>query len=222
VATNPFFTATTGTQGSINEQSLLAELIEESIQIWGQNFYYIPRQLVAKDEILGEDRLSRFKDAYPIELYVETHDGFIGQNEFVSKFGLYVEAAIQVTMSAKRWHELIGHFGNSLLQVRPAEGDLLYYPVMKKLFEIKWVDKNTNFFQLGSLPMFKMTIELFQYSSERIETGIPAIDAFQSLKSFDTAVNEPGVDNTVNYGNNNKFIEESENIIWDENNPFNE
>ena len=85
---NTYFSSENLTQGSSNEQMVLADLVEEAIKIWGQEFLYIPRVLVAKDEILGEDRLSKFKDAYPIELYVETPQGFVGQGEFVQKFGL--------------------------------------------------------------------------------------------------------------------------------------
>lgn len=216
---NPYISAETYTQGSNNEQTLLDELIEESIQIWGQNFFYIPRSLVAKDNILGEDRLSQFKDAYPIEMYVESPTGFIGQGEFVAKFGLYIEQSIQVTVSRKRWLELIGRHGQTILSNRPVEGDLLYYPITKRLFEIKYVEKETDFWQLGSLSVWKMTVELFQYSSEKIETGITDIDTFESLKSFNEDIHEL-TDTPQDFGNNENFKEESETIIFDEENPF--
>lgn len=183
---NSYFTSEKQTQGSTNEQTVLSDLIEESIKIWGQEFTYIPRSLVSKDEILGEDRLSKFTKAYPIEMYVETPNGFLGQGEFVSKFGLYIEQSLQVSMSRRRWFELISRHGKTILPERPAEGDLVYYPLTKRLFEIKYVEKETGFWQLGQLPLFKLTIELFQYSSERIDTGVEEIDAFETLKSFST------------------------------------
>jgi len=236
MALNPYFTSEHQTQGSTNEQTLYEELVEECIQIWGQEFYYIPRVLVATDSILGEDRLSKFKKAYSIEMYVETPTGFMGQGEFVSKFGLYIEQSIQLAVSRKRWRELIGRFNGTILQERPAEGDLVYYPTMKRLFEIKFVEKETNFYQIGSLPTWKMTVELFQYSSERIDTGIPTIDAFETLKTFDESHpqfnGESGysghststldADVPDNFGDNTKFKTEAQTIIFEEENPFGE
>lgn len=227
---NPYFTAETQTQGSYNEQMVLEDLVEESIKIFGQEFFYIPRELVSKDEILGEDRLSKFKNAYPIEMYVETPQGFIGQGEFVSKFGLYIEQSLQVTVARRRWNELVSRNKKTILPTRPAEGDLVYYPITKRLFEIKYVEKETNMWQVGTLPTWKMTIELFQYSSERIDTNIPVIDAFESLKSFDAtnlsatpnANGNVGIDSPDNFGDNNKFKEQAQGVVFDTNNPFGE
>lgn len=218
---NPYFSSENQTQGSMNEQMVLSDLIEESIKIFGQEFVYIPRTLVAKDEILGEDRLSKFSKAYPVEMYVETPTGFMGQGEFVSKFGLYLEQSLQLTMSRRRWSELVARHGFSILTERPAEGDLVYFPIGKKLFEIKHVEKETNFFQLGQLPTFKITVELFQYSSERIDTGIQAIDSFETLKSFDQSnlSNTPdangnvNIDSPDNFGDNKKFAQQADSII---------
>lgn len=218
---NPYFSSENQTQGSMNEQMVLSDLIEESIKIFGQEFVYIPRTLVAKDEILGEDRLSKFSKAYPVEMYVETPTGFMGQGEFVSKFGLYIEQSLQLTMSRRRWSELVARHGFSILTERPAEGDLVYFPIGKKLFEIKHVEKETNFFQLGQLPTFKITVELFQYSSERIDTGITAIDSFETLKSFDASnlSNTPdangnvSIDSPDNFGDNKKFAQQADSII---------
>lgn len=230
MATNPYFTSELNTQGSSNENMLLSDLIEEAIQIHGQNFYYIPRTLVAKDEILGEDRLSKFKDAYSIEMYVENPQGFLGQGEFVSKFGLYIEQSMQLTMSRRKWFELVSRHGKTILPERPADGDLIYHPIQNRLFEIKYVEKETGFWQLGQLQTFKLTVELFQYASERMETGIPEIDAFESLRSFDqTKLSETpdengniGIDSPDNYGDNNKFKEKGTNVLFDEQNPFGE
>jgi hypothetical protein len=218
---NPYFSSENNTQGSLNEQMVLADLVEESIKMFGQEFSYIPRALVAKDEILGEDRLSRFKHAYPIEMYVEAPTGFVGQGEFVSKFGLYIEQSIQVTVSRRRWFELVGRYGKTILSERPAEGDLVYSPLLKRLFEIKYVEKETNFWTVGSLPTWKLTIELFQYSSERMETGVPDIDAFETLKTFDTT-KQTDIDVPESQGDNNKFKTQSQAVVFDEANPFGE
>jgi len=217
---NPYITSELQTHGSANEQALLDELIEESIKCWGQKFYYIPRVLVSKDDILGEDRLSKFKEAYPIEMYLESPTGFMGQGEFISKFGLYLEQSLQVLVSRKRWREVVGRFGKSILPNRPAEGDLVYYPITKRLFEIKYTEKDTFNFQLGALQTFKLTIELFQYASERMSTGIPDIDSFEALKTYDEDQNE--VETPNSYGNNKLFKDEGTLTEWDERNPFGE
>jgi hypothetical protein len=212
-----FYSTATGTQGSLNEQDLLADLVEESIQIWGQEFVYMPRQLVGKDEILGEDRLSKFTYAYPLEMYVETPQGFVGQGEFVSKFGLYIEQSIQVSVSRRRWSQVVATAGTPILSERPAEGDLLYYPITKRLFEIKYVEKETNFYQLGSLPTWKMTIELFQYASEKLDTNIPEIDAFEDANSMDESIIETtptqDIDDQNSYGDNTEIDLKSTGVV---------
>ena len=170
--------------GTKNEQFLIEDIIVESLAIYGQDFYYIPRTLVSKDNILGEDRLSEFKTAYPIEMYLENTEGFEGQGAFMQKFGLMVEQTATLTVARRRWDQLVGRFGQTILPNRPAEGDLLYFPLTKGLFEIKFVQHQDPFHQLGKLYVYKLQVELFQYSSERIDTGIEEIDAFESLKSF--------------------------------------
>lgn len=177
-------------QGTRNEQYLLEDIIVESISIWGQDFYYIPRTLVAKDEILGEDRLSKFKTAYPIEMYLETTEGFEGQGAFIQKFGLMMEQSATLTVSRRKWDQLVGRYNQAQLPNRPCEGDLLYFPLTGGLFEIKFVQHQDPFYQLGKLYVYKLNVELFQYSSERIETGIKDIDAFETLKSFDVDYNK--------------------------------
>jgi len=206
-------------QGSKNEQFLLEDLIIESISIWGQDFYYIPRTLIAKDEILGEDRLSEFKTAYPIEMYLETVDGFEGQGAFIQKFGLMMEQSATLTLARRRWEQLVGRFGQAQLPNRPCEGDLLYFPLSGGMFEIKFVQHQDPFYQLGKLYVYKLNIELFQYASERITTGVPEIDVFETLKTFDTT-KQPDVDEPESFGDNNKFKEEKVGVVFNANNPF--
>ena len=173
-------------QGTANEQYLLEDIIVESMQIYGQDFYYIPRVLVAKDNILGEDRLSEFKQAYGIEMYLETNQGFEGQGAFIEKFGLMMEQSATLTVSRRRWEQLVGRFGQTQLPNRPCEGDLLYFPLTKGLFEIKFVQHQDPFYQLGKLYVYRLNVELFQYASEHIDTGYKDIDVFESLKTYDT------------------------------------
>ena len=179
--------------GTKSEQLFHEDLVVESLSIYGSDFYYIPRQLVAKDEILGEDRLSKFKDAYPIELYLENVDGFEGQGAFIQKFGLMMEQSATLVMARRRWDQLIGRFNTSILPNRPAEGDLLYFPLTNGLFEIKFVQHQDPFYQIGKLYTYKLQVELFQYASERIDTGISDIDVFETLKTEDLSIVKNGV-----------------------------
>lgn len=173
------------TNGTRSEQLTYEDIIVESISIYGQDFYYIPRTLVGKDEILGEDRLSKFKNAYQIEMYLESHDGFEGQGAFIQKFGLMMEQSATLTVARRTWERLVGQHGLSILPNRPAEGDLLYFPLTGGLFEIKFVKHQDPFYQVGKLFVYKLQVELFQYASEHIDTGIKEIDNFETLKTFD-------------------------------------
>jgi hypothetical protein len=179
--TNVYFT-----QGTRNEQYLVEDLIIESLRIYGQEFFYIPRTLVSKDEILGEDRLSEFKSSFPIEMYFENVDSLDGQGAFIQKFGLMMEQSATLVVARRRWEQLVGRFGVTTLPQRPCEGDLIYFPLTKGLFEIKFVRHQDPFYQLGKLYVYKLQVELFQYASERIDTGIKEVDAFETLKTFST------------------------------------
>jgi hypothetical protein len=174
--------------GIRSEQLTYEDIIVESISIYGQDFYYIPRTLVGKDEILGEDRLSEFKSAYGIEMYLESHDGFEGQGAFIQKFGLMMEQSATLTVARRKWEQLVGQHGKSILPNRPSEGDLLYFPLTGGLFEIKFVKHQDPFYQVGKLFVYKLQVELFQYASEKINTGISSIDVFENLKSFDDTI----------------------------------
>lgn len=179
-------------QGTRNEQYLVEDLIIETLKIYGQELYYIPRSLVSKDEILGEDRLSQFKSAFDIEMYFENVDSFDGQGAFIQKFGLMMEQSATLVVARRRWEQLVGRFGDTIIPGRPNEGDLLYFPLTKGLFEIKFVKHQDPFYQLGKLYVYKLQVELFQYSSERIDTGIEEVDVFETLKTMSTDTTRSG------------------------------
>lgn len=183
---------------------------------------YIPRTLVSKDEILGEDRLSTFKNAFPIEMYLETVTGFEGQQFFIQKFGMMVEQSATLVVARRRWEQLIGQHGVTIIPSRPNEGDLIYFPLTNGLFEIRFVDHQNPFYQLGKLYVYRLEVELMVYSSERIDTGEPEIDAFESLKSFDPEINSD-IETPDSYGKNNHFKEEGSTVLnFDVHNPFGE
>lgn len=206
-------------QGTRNEQNLLEDLIIESISIWGQEMFYIPRILVGKDKILGEDRFSQFKHAYPIDMYLESVNGFEGQGAFIQKFGLMMEQSATLTVARRSWERFVGKHGETTIPSRPCEGDLIYFPLTKGLFEIKFVDHQDPFYQLKKLYTYKLQVELFQYNSELIETNVKEIDVFQTLKSFDEDL-VTDIDNVGNFGDNTRFREESRAFVFDTSNPF--
>lgn len=209
-------------RGNAAENSLMESLIIESIKMYGNDWYYIPRTLVAPDDIFGEDNLSKFKYSYQIEAYMDNIDNFAGQGSFMSKFGMHIEEQAQLTISKKRWNQLIGNYGDTIIPSRPCEGDLLYFPINDGLFEIKFVEHQSPFYQLGKLNVWKLKIELFQYSSERIETDMDDIDKFALDMSFDILqTNEPKESGHRDNRQNQNFISEGNEILnFDENNPF--
>ena len=160
-----------------NEQELLHSLVTESIQIYGHDVNYIPRTLVNTDTILGEDSISEYKDAYSIEMYIKSVDGFEGEGDLVSKFGLEIRDQIVFSVARRAFEGLdIG--------VRPKEGDLIYFPLTEKLFQIMFVEHETPFYQTGALPTFDLTCELFTYSDEKIDTGIEEVDVIEQKQSL--------------------------------------
>lgn len=168
------------------EQNLLEDLLIESMKIMGHDVYYIPRKIVKRDFILNEDVISSFDASFSIEMYVESVDGFEGDGDLMTKFGLEVRDQVKLVCSRRRWNALIGRHGYTNDAVRPREGDLIYLPLTGGLFEIKFVEDKVPFFQLGgtgdsksAIPTFTLTCELFEYSGQEIDTGVPEVDVIQ-------------------------------------------
>ena len=143
--------------------------------------FYIPRKLNNYDDVYGADDQSSYELAYSIEIYIKNINGFEGDGSFMSKFGLEIRDQIILSVAQRRFNEDIGQFTT---QVRPNEGDLIFFPLNQKCFQIKYVNKQEMFYQLGALQTWEMTCELFEYSGETMNTGIPEIDVLQ--KKFDT------------------------------------
>jgi hypothetical protein len=179
MATNFFFNNFKSSQ----EQLLLENLIIEAIKIYGEDMYYIPRKLNNYDKVYGADDQSSYEIAYPIEIYIKSVDGFAGNGDFMSKFGVEIRDQVIFSVAQRIFNEEIGTYTT---QVRPNEGDLIFFPLNKKCFQIKYVSKFEMFYQLGALQTWEMTCELFEYSNEVLKTGIPEIDIMQ--KKFDTNV----------------------------------
>lgn len=197
----------------------MEQLVAEAVNIHGDDFLYIPRIFVGKDEVLGEDRISEFKNAYPIIMYLESMDGYEGQGAMLSKFGLSMDQQATLTVARRNWDQAVGQYGQTILPNRPAEGDLLYYPRTKALFEIMFVQHESPFYQVGQLYVYKLTVEKFRYSSEKIATGITDIDAFTQLATDSTNAD---VESPMSFGDNNKFKQAAQSVIFNEQNPFGE
>lgn len=163
------------------EQNLLEDLIIEAIRQYGQDMYYLPRTVVNYDQIYGADDQSAYNNAYLLEIYIKNVNGFGGDGSFMSKFGIEIRDQVVFSMAQRRFNEEVGV---NTTQVRPNEGDLIYFPLNNKCFQIKFVQKFEMFYQLGALQTWEVTCELFEYSGESMNTGIPQIDILQSL--YDT------------------------------------
>lgn len=166
--------------GSSQEQAFFENLIVESIEIYGQDIYYIPRTRITTDDVLNEIQASSFNSAWQCRAYVNNVDGWEGQGELLSKFGIRIEDKTTFIISRKKFAEKVDD--NTVLAVegRPNEGDLVWFPVTNHLFEIKFVEAERPFYQLGKGYVWEMQCELFEYSDESIDTGVAAIDSVET------------------------------------------
>jgi hypothetical protein len=174
------------TSGTTSEQRLIEDLIIESLKIYGHDIYYLPRTLVETDNIFDEDTLSQFTQAYPLEMYFENVDGFEGQGDLFTKFGIEIRDQATFVLSKRRWEQMVDTSGGIFpLEARPSEGDLLFFPLTGSLFEIKLVEFQNPFYQLSKINVFKMQCETFEYSSEVINTGVAVIDNIYAEQNID-------------------------------------
>jgi hypothetical protein len=172
------------------EQFLIEDLIIESIKIYGIDVCYMPRTLVNEDTLYHEDTLSKFDSATMIEMYIKSVDGFDGDGDFLSKFGLEIRDQMVLTVSQRRFHEEISADATTPVNEtpginRPSEGDLIKFPLNGKIYEVKFVEHEAIFYQMGSLQTYDLTLELFEYSHERFDTGIDSIDSIETKFSGD-------------------------------------
>ena len=184
--TSPYFP--TYHQGHSGEQTLVQNLVDEQIKLFGSDIYYLPKTVLA-DSTLDEVRYTKYQDQFQIEMLLVNVMGFGDNAEFISKFGLTITDEIIFRVSTKRWEEEVAeHSMSAKLTVpeRPNEGDLLYYPLTQNLYEIKYVGKEEPFFQFGKIQFYAITAELYQVGSDDLATGVAEIDAIETL--FDTAI----------------------------------
>ena len=167
-----------------SEQNLHEDLVVESLRFYGHECYYLPRTIVDEDEIFGEDTSSKFGDAYMVEMYIENTEGFEGEGDLLSKFGVEVRDQATFVLSRRTWDRFISLDGNLATTTRPQEGDLIYFPLGNQTFEIRFVEHENPFYQLGKLNVFKLQVETFEYSHEEIDVGIAELDNVEDQFSY--------------------------------------
>lgn len=217
MATNSFF----NNYHYSNEQTLIDDLVIESIQIHGIDTYYMSRTVENFDDILNEDSLSVFNAAYPVDVYVKSVDGFEGEGDFLSKFGLQIRDQATFTVAIRTFEKFIT--ANDISINRPKEGDMIYMPMNDKFFKITYIEHESVFYQTGALQVYDMKCELFEYSNERFETGIEFIDNHYADYDTSSTTDLSTLQDNDPIAKNIFYEEESSNFLdFSENDPFSE
>jgi hypothetical protein len=182
--TSPYFP--TYYAGHSGEQGLVQDLVDEQIKLFGTDIYYIPR-IVLQDSTLDEVRYSKYQEQFQIEMLLQNVMGFGDNAEFISKFGLRITDEIIFRVSTRRWEqEVAEHSPTLVVESRPNEGDLLYFPLTKDIYEIKFVGKEEPFYQFGKIQFYAITAEIYEVGQDDFDTGVAEIDAVEQL--FDNAI----------------------------------
>ena len=198
MALNPFFL-----QGSPGEQNLMQQLIDEQLKIYGVEITYIPRKIVNRSTVFEELERSKFDDNFLLEAYVETWDGYGGQGDIMTKFGMTLKDELTISISRERFEDFISPFMESmpddeiLIATRPREGDLVYFPLGGRLFEVKFVEHEDPFYQLGKNYVYQLKCELFELEDEVIDTSIEAIDTQVKDEGYITTLKLVGLGRTA-------------------------
>jgi len=204
-----------------NEANLIEDLVIESIRIYGVDVVYLTRSLQSVDEILNEDDLSIFNAAYEMEMYVKNVDGFQGEGDFLSKFGLTIRDQMTLTVANRVFERYVTRKDQS--KIRPNEGDLIYFPMNQKFFKIMHVEHESVFYQMGALNVFDLKCELFEYSNERFETGREDVDNYYDSIKTESIDNLEELSEKDPISKNIFFNDEADNIIdFSESDPFSE
>ena len=177
--TSPYFP--TYYSGYSGEQNLVQDLVDEQIKLFGSDIYYMPRTIL-KDNTLDDIIYSKYESQFQIEMLLENVTGFGETSEFISKFGLRITDEVKFRVSTRRWDEASDGY-DLTVDGRPNEGDLLYFPLTKDLYEIKFVEREQPFYQMGKLQFYTMTAEIYEVGSDNIDTGVAEIDVIETTQS---------------------------------------
>lgn len=208
---NPYFTSN---HNATNEQALYQSLIIEAIKIHGRDMYYVPREYVALDRLYGEDKLSAFTKAYQIEFYVDLVERFGGDRDLLSKFGLEVRDEMTLTVAKQRFADVVTLDNPAI--TRPREGDIIYFPTDKSLFEITFMEPEQVFYMGGNLYTYEISLKRFEVAGEKFDTGIDVIDSMEDIHGYtDTIVFVSGTGDFVPGERVTQSLTEGEVVSWD-------
>jgi hypothetical protein len=191
--------------GTSSEQRLYEDLIIESLKIYGFDVYYLPREVEISDHLFGEDTLVKFDENYMIEMYLSNYEGFAGEGTLLTRFGVRIAEEATFIISKRRWEDLTDNSNNLITNKRPNEGDVIYFPLTNQLFQIKFVEHNKPFRQLGQIATYQLVCEVMEDSSERLDTGVSEIDKIRRSEGYSITFQlSDGIKqiNVTNQGNN--------------------
>lgn len=167
-----------------SEMDLYEDLVVEALKIYGQDVYYLPRELVGEDDLLGDDPVSRFPQSHKIEMYIENVNGFDGEGDLFTRFGVEIRDEVTLVVAKRRFAAQVRRPDNDIETERPSEGDLIYIPLTKKMFQIGHVEHEQPFYQIEDLPVYKLRCNLFEYTGEDFDTGIDEIQDIEERYSY--------------------------------------
>ena len=179
MATNLYFS-----QKVRSEQNLYEDIVIEALKTYGQDVFYLPRDIVNEDTILGDDPVSSFNSSYMLEMYIENTEGFDGEGDLFTRFGVEIRDEATFVVSRRRWADTVARYDNEITVERPAEGDVIYLPLTNKFFQITHVEHEQPFYQLSNLPVFKLRCQLFEYTGEDMDTGIDVLDDLEGKYAY--------------------------------------
>ena len=179
MATNLYFS-----QKVRSEQNLYEDIVIEALKAYGQDVYYLPRDIVNEDKIFGDDPVSSFNSSHMLEMYIENTEGFEGEGDLFTRFGVEIRDEATFVVSRKRWEQTVQRYDNEITSTRPSEGDLIYLPLSKSLFQISHVEHEMPFYQLSNLPVYKLRCQLFEYTGEDLDTGVDTIDDIERKYAY--------------------------------------
>ena len=168
-----------------SEMDLYEDLVIEALKIYGQDVYYLPRHLVNEDTLLGDDPTSNFPQTHKIEMYIENVEGFDGEGDLFTRFGVEIRDEVTLVVSRSRWSKQVHRYDTSgITNDRPTEGDLIYIPLTNKMFQVQHVEHEQPFYQIENLPVYKLRCTLFEYTGEDFDTAVDDIQAIEQDGSY--------------------------------------
>ena len=176
-----------------SEQNLYEDIVIESLKIYGQDVYYLPRDTVFEDRVFGDEIPAQYNSSYKIEMYIDNIEGFDGEGDLFTRFGVEIRDEATFVVSRRRWNQTVGG-DNDINSERPREGDLIYLPLSKSMFQITHVEHEQPFYQLANLPVFKCRAQLFDYNSEDFDTGIEEIQDIEADHAYTYLLKIQGAD----------------------------